>query len=39
MEVVGNMEDEKYFFILAFMKSKDYNRLITHLLFIVHMFA
>jgi len=35
MQIVGKMKNEKYFFILAFTKSKLCNRLITHLPFVV----
>jgi hypothetical protein len=39
VQIVGSMEVKRCFFILAFMKSKFHNRFITHLAFVVHMFA
>jgi len=35
VQIVGNMEDERCFSILAFIKSKFHNRLITHLPFVM----
>jgi hypothetical protein len=37
--VLGNVEDEKTFFILTFMKSKLKNRLTTHLDLVVKIYA
>jgi hypothetical protein len=39
VQVVGNVKDECCFYMLAFMKSKLHNRLITHLPLVVWMFA
>jgi hypothetical protein len=39
VQVVGNVENESCFSTLAFMKSKFYNKLTTHLPLVVHMFA
>ncbi len=39
VQIVGNVEDEKCFSTLAFMKSKLWNRLTTHLPLVVRMFA
>jgi hypothetical protein len=39
IHIIGNVEDEKYFSTLAFMKSKLRNKLTTHLLIVVCMFA
>jgi hypothetical protein len=39
LQIVGNVEDERCFFTLAFMKSKLWNKLITRLPFVVCMFA
>jgi hypothetical protein len=37
--VVGSVEDEKWFFILIFMKSKFCNKLNTYFPFVVCMFV
>jgi len=39
VQVIGSVENEKYFFILVFMKFKLHNRLTTHLLLVVQMFV
>ncbi len=39
VQMVGNMEDERCFSFMAFMKSKLHNRLTTQLLFLVWMFT
>jgi hypothetical protein len=39
VHIIGNVEDEKCFSTLAFMKSKLHNKLTTHLPIVVHMFA
>ncbi len=39
VQVVGSVEDERCFSIMAFMKSKLHNRLTTHLPLVVRMFA
>jgi len=39
VQMVGRVEDERCFFTLAFMKSKLWNRLTTHLPFVMCMFA
>jgi hypothetical protein len=37
--IIGSVEDERFFFTLAFMKSKLHNKLTTHLPLVVHMFS
>jgi hypothetical protein len=39
VQIIGNMEDERCFSTLAFMKSKLYNKLFTYLPIVVCMFA
>jgi hypothetical protein len=39
VQIIGNVEDERCFSILAFMNSKLRNKLIIHLPIVVHMFA
>jgi hypothetical protein len=39
VQIVGSVEDECCFSTLAFMKSKLYNMLITHLPLVIRMFA
>jgi hypothetical protein len=39
VQIVGSVEDEHYFYMLAFMKSKFCNKLTTHLPLVVWMFA
>jgi hypothetical protein len=39
VQIVGNVEDERCFFTLTFMKSKLWNWLSTHLPLVVCMFA
>jgi hypothetical protein len=39
VQIIGSMEVERCSSILTFMKSKFRNRFITHLPFVVHMFA
>jgi len=39
VQIVGNVEDESCFSMLAFMKSKLRNKLTTHLPLVVLMFA
>jgi hypothetical protein len=39
VQVVGNVENESCFYILAFMKSKFCNKFTTHLPLVVRMFA
>ncbi len=39
VQIVGNVEDERCFFILVSMKSKFQDRLTTHLPLVVCMFA
>jgi hypothetical protein len=39
VQIVGSVEDEHCFSMLAFMKSKLHNRLTTHLPLVVRMFA
>jgi hypothetical protein len=39
VQIVGSVKDERCFFTLVFMKSKFWNRLITHLPLVVGMFA
>jgi hypothetical protein len=39
VQIVGNVEDERCLYFLAFMKSKFHNRLTTWLLFVVQMFT
>ncbi len=39
VQIISNMEDEKCFSTLTFMKSKLHNKLITHLPIVVCMFA
>ncbi len=36
VQIVGNVENERCFFMLAFMKSKLYNKLTTHLPLVAH---
>ncbi len=39
VQIVGSVEDEKCFSTLAFLKSKLWNKLTTHLPLVVRMFA
>jgi hypothetical protein len=39
VQIVGSVEDERYFSMLTFMKSKFRNKLITHLPLVARMFA
>ncbi len=39
VQIMGSVEDEHYFYMLAFMKSKFRNKLTTHLPLVVWMFA
>jgi hypothetical protein len=39
VQIVGSVEDERYFFMLAFMKSKLHKKLTTHLPHVAQMFA
>jgi len=39
VQIMGSVEDECCFSMLAFMKSKLHNRLITHLHLVVKMFT
>lgn len=38
-QVIGCMENKRYFYILSFMKNKLQNKLTDHLDLIVHMFS
>jgi hypothetical protein len=39
VQVIGNVEDEKTFSTLSFMKSNLWNHLAWHLNIVIHMFA